>query len=299
MRWYRQLASHTIHSDIYFSVINHGLAVWCIDPSDVVYYHHNQAVFNYAMVMIAPWHRGTLSVEQTVELRLFETHWRPRDITVTVLDMRVCSIQCTHEILRLGAPPAYDISIEFEIRANVAVLWLKKTALSITTKYKTRYDSYTAVMCEKFRFDRSNILKHSTSNFDRISNSIEIPLVGQVPWWSVLLDLYDTITHTLKGCFSSLKAVLRGVLITRSLASFPLRFNTPPPPPPPTHTHTHTHTYTHTHTNTHTLKAGWLLPNVNICVHFSEQNKLVESFLHTSPLWTIAHWTNMWRNLSV
>ena len=60
-----------------------------------------------------------------------------------------------------------DISIEFEIRPKFAVqCWLKM--------YSTNHNKI-------LHTSRQYILSWSTSNFGRNSNSIEIPLVGQVP----------------------------------------------------------------------------------------------------------------------
>ena len=49
------------------------------------------------------------------------------------------------------------------------------------------HDSYTVVMCAKFRRDKISlwleeyVLNQSNANFGRISNSIEISVVGRVP----------------------------------------------------------------------------------------------------------------------
>ena len=50
----------------------------------------------------------------------------------------------------------------------------------IITTFCTRHDSNTVVTCAKFRCDRLEKFC-TTPNFDRISNSIEIPLVGWAP----------------------------------------------------------------------------------------------------------------------
>ena len=57
-----------------------------------------------------------------------------------------------------GTCPTKNISIEFEILPKFAMLWYKM--------YST---------------DHNEILNYSTPNFDRISNSIEIPIVGRAP----------------------------------------------------------------------------------------------------------------------
>ena len=51
----------------------------------------------------------------------------------------------------------------------------------ITTIFCTRHDSVTVVTCAKYRCDRPYILHQSVLNFHRISNSIEICLVGRAP----------------------------------------------------------------------------------------------------------------------
>ena len=60
----------------------------------------------------------------------------------------------------------------------------------ITTIFCTRHDSVTVVTCAKYRCDRN----YSVLNFHRISNSIEICLVGQAPdrrreWYKMQLNV--------------------------------------------------------------------------------------------------------------
>ena len=79
------------------------------------------------------------------------------------------------------ARPTNDISMEFEIRPNFAVLWFKIYSID-NKKNCTRHDNVTIVTCAQFRCDWLSIfLNQSTQNFGRISNSIEISLVGRTP----------------------------------------------------------------------------------------------------------------------
>ena len=80
-----------------------------------------------------------------------------------------------------GAHPTNDISIEFKIIPTFEVLWFKiysadhKKILHTSRQYNCRD------VCKLSSWSDDNISNYSTPNFDQISNSIEIPLVGQGP----------------------------------------------------------------------------------------------------------------------
>ena len=83
---------------------------------------------------------------------------------------------------RPGARPTNDISIEFEIRPNYAVLWFKMYSpnynkiLHMSRQYSCR-DMYKISL-----WSVEHILNYSTPNFCGISNWIKIPLMAPGPW---------------------------------------------------------------------------------------------------------------------
>ena len=91
-----------------------------------------------------------------------------------------------HGYWRPGARATNDISIEFEILWNFVMLLFSQSpqnfahVTTVTLSWRV----------QMWSVDR--ILKQSTANFDRISNSIEIPLVGREPGYS-LIKAYDVI----------------------------------------------------------------------------------------------------------
>ena len=80
-----------------------------------------------------------------------------------------------------GARPTNDISIEFEIRPKFAVLWFK----IYSTDHHEILHTPRQCNCRDVRkiplWSVRHILIQSATNFGRISNSIEISLVGRAP----------------------------------------------------------------------------------------------------------------------
>ena len=86
-------------------------------------------------------------------------------------------------LVRPGARPTNHISIEFQIRAKFGGL-LFKIYLNIydhNEMLRTSWQLHCHGMCKISLWLVEYILYQSTPNFGRISNSIEIPLVGRVP----------------------------------------------------------------------------------------------------------------------
>ena len=77
-----------------------------------------------------------------------------------------------------GARPTNGISIELEFYKNFESSSLKY-AEPITTEFCTRHGNFTVVVCKILWWSVEYILNQSTANFGRISNSIEISLVGR------------------------------------------------------------------------------------------------------------------------
>ena len=80
-----------------------------------------------------------------------------------------------------GARPTNDISVESEIRPKFAVLWFKMYSTDRNEILHTSRQLHCCDVC-KISFV-GHVLNSSPPNFDRdrISNSIEITLVGQAP----------------------------------------------------------------------------------------------------------------------
>ena len=77
-----------------------------------------------------------------------------------------------------GAHPTNDISIEFEIGPKYVVLWLKMYSPNHNKILHMSRQCNCRDMCKILLRLVEHILNYSTPNFDRISNSIEIPLMA-------------------------------------------------------------------------------------------------------------------------
>ena len=77
--------------------------------------------------------------------------------------------------------PTNDISIEFEIRPNFVVLWFKMHSTDDNEILHTSRQYNCRDVCKILLWSVMYILKKSAPNFDLISNSIEISLVGWPP----------------------------------------------------------------------------------------------------------------------
>ena len=87
--------------------------------------------------------------------------------------------QCTRRLA--PAIPIYNISIEFEILPKFAMLWYKMYSTDHNEILYTSRQCNCRDVCKISMWSLEHILNYSTPNFDRISNSIEIPLVGRAP----------------------------------------------------------------------------------------------------------------------
>ena len=81
-----------------------------------------------------------------------------------------------------GASPTNDISIEFVIRPKIAVLWFKIYSTDHNKILHTSRQYNCRDVCKISLWSIKHILNKSIPNFDRISNSIEIALVGRAPY---------------------------------------------------------------------------------------------------------------------
>ena len=91
-----------------------------------------------------------------------------------------------------GARPTNDISIECEIRPKFAVLSFKIFSTDHNKILPTPRQRNCRDVCKISLWLVKHILMLSFPNFDRISNLIEIVLVGRAPglqntWWKILL----------------------------------------------------------------------------------------------------------------
>ena len=80
-----------------------------------------------------------------------------------------------------GARPNNDISVEFEIRQKFAGLWFKMYSTDHNEILHTSRQLHCRDVCKISLWSVTYILNWSTPNFDWISNSIEISLVGRAP----------------------------------------------------------------------------------------------------------------------
>ena len=74
------------------------------------------------------------------------------------------------------------ISIKFQIRPNFAVLWFKTCSTDRNEILHTSQKLHCHVACAISLWSAKYILNQSTAKFGRISNSIEISLVGRAPY---------------------------------------------------------------------------------------------------------------------
>ena len=96
-----------------------------------------------------------------------------------------------------GARPTNDISIEFEIRPKFAGLWFKIYSTDHNEILHTSQQLRCRDVCKISLWSVTYILNWSTPNFDWISNSIEISLVGRAP--GHLVSQYPHLTATNKN----------------------------------------------------------------------------------------------------
>ena len=94
--------------------------------------------------------------------------------------MITCGLWVRHKSLP-GACPTKNISIEFEILPKFAMLWYKMYSFDHNEILHTSRQLHCRDVCKIPMWSLEHILNYSTPNFDRISNSIEIPLVGRAP----------------------------------------------------------------------------------------------------------------------
>ena len=80
-----------------------------------------------------------------------------------------------------GARPTNDISIEFEIKPKLEMLWFKMYQTDHNEILHTSRQYNWRDVCKVSLWSVENILNSCTQNFDRISDLIEIPLVGRGP----------------------------------------------------------------------------------------------------------------------
>ena len=97
--------------------------------------------------------------------------------------------------------PTNDISIEFELKWKFAMLLLITCSVDRNRIFYTSRQLHCRDVCKIQLWSVDHILYQSTPNFDRISNSIEIPLVGRAPCYNDL------------GAVSIRKTVLPGMAI--------------------------------------------------------------------------------------
>ena len=87
-----------------------------------------------------------------------------------------------------GARPTYNISIEFEIQWNFTML----SCITYSTDHKQIVNTprrYHSLEVHKIAlWSVQHVVNHNLPNCDLISNSIEVPLVGQAP--GLWLDLF-------------------------------------------------------------------------------------------------------------
>ena len=82
---------------------------------------------------------------------------------------------------RAGARPTNDISIEFEILPKFAGLWFKMHSANHNEMLHKSRQLHCRDVCNISLWSVMYILNWTTPNFGRISNSIEISLVGRAP----------------------------------------------------------------------------------------------------------------------
>ena len=75
------------------------------------------------------------------------------------------------------APPTDDISIEFEIQWNFAMLLFVAYSVDHNEVLHRSRQCYCHDVCKVFLWSVNHILSQNTLNFDRISNSMEMPLM--------------------------------------------------------------------------------------------------------------------------
>ena len=80
-----------------------------------------------------------------------------------------------------GPRPTNGISIEFEIRSEFGVLLFKTCSIDHNEILHTSRQCNCRDVCKILSWSMEYILNHSTSHLGRISNSIEISLVGRGP----------------------------------------------------------------------------------------------------------------------
>ena len=80
-----------------------------------------------------------------------------------------------------GGCPTNGISIEFEIRPKFAVLWFKIYPADLNEILHSSRQYNCRDVCKISLGSVKQIINYSTPNLNRISNSIEIPLVGRAP----------------------------------------------------------------------------------------------------------------------
>ena len=86
--------------------------------------------------------------------------------------------KCAHSP---GPRPTNDISIEFEIIPKFEVLWFKIYSTDDNEIFHTPRQCNCRDVCNISLWSVENNLNYSPPNFDRISVSIEILLVGRAP----------------------------------------------------------------------------------------------------------------------
>ena len=103
-----------------------------------------------------------------------------------------------------GTHPTNDISIKFKILPKFAMLWFKMSSNNQNEISHTSRQCNCRDMCKILLWSVEYILNYGTPNFDRISISIEIPLVGRDPrpW----LDGHKIILYP-QWCFYNGKMV--------------------------------------------------------------------------------------------
>ena len=91
------------------------------------------------------------------------------------------SFWIVHEYVGLGPCPTNDISIKFKIIPKFEVLWFKPYSTDHNENLHTSRQCNCRDMCKILLWSVEQILNYSPPNFDQISNSIQIALVGWGP----------------------------------------------------------------------------------------------------------------------
>ena len=139
-----------------------------------------------------------------------------------------------HVITDPGARPINDISIEFEIRSNFAVLWSIIYSTDHNEILHTSRQCYCRDVCKMSLWSAKYVMNKSIAKCHWISNLIEIQLVGQAPvlnislrnpiaHWATLpmrscYDMTPKITMNMKKCAKFLEFLGLEILLPHAIS---------------------------------------------------------------------------------